>query len=105
MAGDTPAARCCHRAGVPPGITGSSPPGQAGRRDPAAALAPAATRCHTRAGMTDDAPDAPLPAGLRPAGLLDLLPPEAEREAVLVEALMAAFADHGYELLKPPLLE
>jgi len=52
--------------------------------------------------MTDDAP---LPAGLLPAGLIDLLPPAAEREAVLVEALMAAFAEHGYERVKPPLLE
>ncbi|SDB68943.1 ATP phosphoribosyltransferase regulatory subunit [Belnapia rosea] len=51
--------------------------------------------------MTDDAPN---PA-LLPAGLMDLLPPEAEREADLVEALMAAFAGHGYERVKPPLLE
>ena len=36
---------------------------------------------------------------------MDLLPPEAEREAALVEALMAAFAGHGYERVKPPLLE
>jgi ATP phosphoribosyltransferase regulatory subunit len=55
--------------------------------------------------MTDDAPDNSLPPGLLPAGLMDLLPPEAEREAALVEALMAAFADHGYERVKPPLLE
>ncbi|MDO9709395.1 ATP phosphoribosyltransferase regulatory subunit [Paracraurococcus lichenis] len=52
--------------------------------------------------MTDD--DAPNPA-LLPAGLIDLLPPEAEREAALVESLMAAFAAHGYERVKPPLLE
>jgi ATP phosphoribosyltransferase regulatory subunit len=51
--------------------------------------------------MTDDLPN---PA-LLPAGLMDLLPPEAEREAALVEALMAAFAGHGYERVKPPLLE
>ncbi|MBL6456295.1 ATP phosphoribosyltransferase regulatory subunit [Belnapia sp. T6] len=51
--------------------------------------------------MTDDAPN---PA-LLPAGLMDLLPPEAEREAALVETLMAAFAGHGYERVKPPLLE
>ena len=57
--------------------------------------------CQTRARMTDDVPN---PA-LLPAGLMDLLPPEAEREAVLVEALMAAFAGHGYERVKPPLLE
>lgn len=51
--------------------------------------------------MTDDLPN---PA-LLPAGLVDLLPPEAEREAALVEAMMAAFASHGYERVKPPLLE
>jgi ATP phosphoribosyltransferase regulatory subunit len=51
--------------------------------------------------MTNDLPN---PA-LLPAGLTDLLPPEAEREAALVEALMAVFASHGYERVKPPLLE
>jgi len=44
-------------------------------------------------------------AALLPAGLVDLLPPEAEREAGLVEAMMEAFARHGYERVKPPLLE
>ena len=48
--------------------------------------------------------DTPNPA-LLPAGLVDLLPPEAEREAALVEAMMATFAGHGYERLRPPLLE
>ena len=52
--------------------------------------------------MTAD--DTPNPA-LLPAGLADLLPPEAEREAALVEAMMAVFAGHGYERVKPPLLE
>jgi ATP phosphoribosyltransferase regulatory subunit len=52
--------------------------------------------------MTAD--DAPNPA-LLPAGLADLLPPEAEREAALVEAMMATFAAHGFERVKPPLLE
>ena len=52
--------------------------------------------------MTDDAP--PNPA-LLPAGLRDLLPPEAETEASAVEAVMAAFAAHGYQRVKPPLLE
>lgn len=51
--------------------------------------------------MTDDQPN---PA-LLPAGLADLLPPEAEREAALVEAMMGVFAAHGYERVKPPLLE
>ncbi len=48
--------------------------------------------------------DAPSPA-LLPAGLRDLLPPEAETEAASVEVLMAAFAAHGYQRVKPPLLE
>jgi ATP phosphoribosyltransferase regulatory subunit len=52
--------------------------------------------------MTEDPP--PNPA-LLPAGLRDLLPPEAEAEAALVEGLMAAFAAHGYRRVKPPLLE
>jgi len=45
------------------------------------------------------------PPGLLPAGLMDVLPPEAEREAALVEALMEGFARHGYERVRPPLLE
>ncbi len=52
--------------------------------------------------MTEDPP--PHPA-LLPAGLRDLLPPDAESEAASVEALMATFAAHGYERVKPPLLE
>lgn len=51
--------------------------------------------------MTDDPPN---PA-LLPAGLADSLPPEAEREAALVEAMLEVFATHGYERVKPPLLE
>ncbi len=42
---------------------------------------------------------------LLPAGLPDVLPPEADHEAMLVARLMAAFADHGYQRVKPPLLE
>jgi len=52
--------------------------------------------------MTDDLP--PNPA-LLPAGLRDLLPPDAETEASAVEALMSVFAAHGYQRVKPPLLE
>jgi ATP phosphoribosyltransferase regulatory subunit len=51
--------------------------------------------------MTDDLPN---PA-LLPAGLRDLLPPDAETEASAVEALMDIFAAHGYQRVKPPLLE
>src|ERR1700729_3242665 len=42
---------------------------------------------------------------LLPAGLRDLLPPDAETEAASVEALMEVFAGHGYARVKPPLLE
>lgn len=49
--------------------------------------------------------DAPPNPALLPAGLIDLLPPDAEREAALVEALMTEFALHGYERVRPPLLE
>lgn len=51
--------------------------------------------------MTDDPPN----LALLPAGLMDLLPPEAEQEAEVVEAMLAAFGQHGYERVKPPLLE
>ncbi len=52
--------------------------------------------------MTDDL----MPnLALLPAGLSDLLPPEAETEASAVEALMSVFAAHGYQRVKPPLLE
>ena len=42
---------------------------------------------------------------LLPAGLHDLLPPEAEREAALIERAMGVFRSHGYERVKPPLVE
>src|ERR1700689_3124168 len=45
------------------------------------------------------------PAALLPTGLYDLLPPEAEREAELTARLMAVLAAHGYERVKPPLVE
>ena len=47
----------------------------------------------------------PANPALLPAGLRDLLPPDAEAEAASVEAMMAVFAGHGYERVKPPLLE
>ena len=52
--------------------------------------------------MTDDLPPN---LALLPAGLRDLLPPDAETEASAVEALMTVFAAHGYQRVKPPLLE
>jgi ATP phosphoribosyltransferase regulatory subunit len=46
-----------------------------------------------------------LPPALLPAGIYDLLPPEAETEAQVVARLMAVLAAHGYERVKPPLVE
>jgi len=48
--------------------------------------------------------DAPHPA-LLPTGMHDLLPPEAEVEAQVVARLMTTLAAHGYERVKPPLVE
>jgi ATP phosphoribosyltransferase regulatory subunit len=45
------------------------------------------------------------PSGLLPAGLQDVLPPDAAHEAATVERLMAFFAGHGYQRVKPPLVE
>ena len=42
---------------------------------------------------------------LLPAGLRDLLPPDAGAESALAEGLLAAFAEHGYARVKPPLVE
>ena len=52
--------------------------------------------------MTEDT--SPNPA-LLPSGLRDLLPPEAEVEAATVSALMDTFSAHGYQRVKPPLIE
>ncbi|HZK91408.1 MAG TPA: ATP phosphoribosyltransferase regulatory subunit [Stellaceae bacterium] len=48
--------------------------------------------------------DAPH-AALLPTGLYDLLPPQAELEAEITGRLMAVLAAHGYERVKPPLVE
>lgn len=48
--------------------------------------------------------DAPHPA-LLPTGMHDLLPPEAEIEAQVVSKLMTTLAAHGYQRVKPPLVE
>ncbi len=55
---------------------------------------------YTSAAMTDTADLALLPEGLR-----DELPPAAEHEARIVERLIAAFQGHGYDRVKPPLVE
>lgn len=49
--------------------------------------------------------DLPPHPALLPSGLRDLLPPDAETEAASVATLMAVFASHGYQRVKPPLLE
>ncbi len=55
--------------------------------------------------MPDPFPDTLANPALLPAGLRDLLPPDAETEAAAVEGVMAVFAAHGYERIKPPLIE
>jgi ATP phosphoribosyltransferase regulatory subunit len=52
------------------------------------------------AEMTDSAIRALLPAGLR-----DILPPDADHESDVVHRVMAHFAAQGYERVKPPLIE
>ena len=42
---------------------------------------------------------------LLPAGLTDLLPPEAGHSAQTVERLLACFAGYGYQRVKPPMIE
>lgn len=42
---------------------------------------------------------------LLPAGLQDVLPPDAAHEADAVERLIAVFAARGYERVKPPMIE
>ncbi|MBI4184452.1 MAG: ATP phosphoribosyltransferase regulatory subunit [Proteobacteria bacterium] len=42
---------------------------------------------------------------LLPAGLRDVLPPDAAFEARVIEDLLGCFAAHGYERVKPPLIE
>lgn len=42
---------------------------------------------------------------LLPAGLRDVLPPDAAHEAATVESLIRCFEGQGYERIKPPLVE
>lgn len=42
---------------------------------------------------------------LLPAGMCDVLPPDAEIEAAATERLVACFSSQGYERVKPPLIE
>jgi len=51
-----------------------------------------------------DAPDNQS-QGLLPAGLRDLMPGDASREAQAIDTIMASFAAFGYDRVKPPLVE
>ncbi len=44
-------------------------------------------------------------SALLPAGISDGLPPNAEDEAAVLEQVMKALAAHGYDRIKPPLIE
>lgn len=55
--------------------------------------------------MSNSQPSEGAGRALLPAGLQDCLPPEAAHEAALTEQLIATLASHGYERVKPPLLE
>lgn len=46
-----------------------------------------------------------LRTALLPEGFYDVLPPEAAQEARAIETMMAVLAGHGYERVKPPLVE
>ncbi len=75
--------------------------GRQGRGAPP--LWPSAGQCDTGPDVMID--DVPINAALLPPGLRDLLPVEAETEALAVAAIMGVFASHGYQRVKPPLLE
>jgi ATP phosphoribosyltransferase regulatory subunit len=47
----------------------------------------------------------PANRALLPAGLPDILPPDAQHEARVVALLMEGFTQHGYQPVKPPLIE
>ena len=44
-------------------------------------------------------------SALLPAGITDGLPPDAEDEAAVLEQVMKTLAAHGYDRVKPPLIE
>lgn len=47
----------------------------------------------------------PAESALLPAGMIDGLPPDAAFEARVVESLMRIIGAHGYQRVKPPLIE
>jgi ATP phosphoribosyltransferase regulatory subunit len=53
----------------------------------------------------DRSPNEKARRALLPAGMADLLPPVAEQEGRVVDRLLGTFAAHGYERVKPPLVE
>jgi ATP phosphoribosyltransferase regulatory subunit len=55
---------------------------------------------YTPGAMSDD-----KSLGLLPEGLHDDLAPVAGQEAAVIEGLLSCFAGHGYERVKPPLIE
>jgi ATP phosphoribosyltransferase regulatory subunit len=57
------------------------------------------------AGKTEMTEDLPPHRGLLPAGFGDTLPPDAAREAHLIETLMHRFDLNGYQRVQPPLVE
>jgi ATP phosphoribosyltransferase regulatory subunit len=56
---------------------------------------------YIRADMNPDTEN----RALLPAGLHDLLPPEAAHEASIIRTLLGVFARHGYDQVRPPLVE
>jgi ATP phosphoribosyltransferase regulatory subunit len=63
-------------------------------------LSPADSVGYTRGNMKDDPKNALLPEGLH-----DDLPPFAGHESRTIERLVAGFEGHGYQRVKPPLVE
>ena len=47
----------------------------------------------------------PVTKALLPSGMRDLLPPDAEHEARLIETVIGTFTAHGYDRVQPPLIE
>jgi ATP phosphoribosyltransferase regulatory subunit len=47
----------------------------------------------------------PQNKALLPAGMSDALPPDAAFEAMVLDSLLSTFAGHGYQQVKPPLIE
>lgn len=54
---------------------------------------------------TSNRPENRADKALLPAGMSDVLPPDAAFEAAIAEQVMAEFGANGYDRVKPPLLE